>query len=72
MSFPRLYVPVCGRCGFEMRCHKNGQNVHNVCGITWSGDTYECQGCGSRVIVNFGEGRKMDVLEDQSDNMLIK
>ena len=52
--------PVCVDCGFQMRCHKNGQPVcttedpekqrlHEF----FHADVYRCPGCGARVAVGF-------------------
>ena len=72
MTINKIEVPVCTRCGVFMTCYKTGQEVHNVCGISWSGDTFECKACGARVTVNFGEGRRMVPQSKLEDSMLIK
>ena len=47
--------PICVPCAVEMRCAKNGLIVADPEPSTyWSGDMYECPGCGARVVTGFG------------------
>lgn len=47
--------PVCTHCRREMTCDKNGVVVHIQDHIVCRGDAYLCDGCGARVVVNFGQ-----------------
>ena len=53
--------PICAKCSREMRCKKNEVLVNDRASAGfrptfWSGDSFECEGCGAEVVTGFGEG----------------
>lgn len=54
--------PWCVPCDQEMRCERNEVDVRAF-GALWSGDRYECEGCGHQIVTGFGAPRE-DPAED--------
>lgn len=57
--------PVCVPCARSMRCAQNEFPVRDkrtefAPATVWSGDRFECEGCGASVVVGFGRGRVED------------
>jgi hypothetical protein len=57
-------LPVCMNCVCEMRCIKNEVQVVSGFfkyddgkqgGVRFSGDAYQCDSCGSRIITGYGK-----------------
>ena len=50
--------PICVNCQVSLRCVKTGVDIEAMAGTMpyqiWSGDLFECPGCGVRVISGFG------------------
>lgn len=62
--------PICVGCRIEMRCTKNDRVVHDprvgeFPETFWNGDRYECDSCGSDIVIGFGG--EMHGLEHTSD-----
>jgi len=58
-------LPVCVKCGREMRCAKNevvvyhpfesNTGVEDAIDFAVIGDKFKCPGCGIEIVVNFGK-----------------
>jgi hypothetical protein len=58
-------TPICVPCARSMRCAENevavrDKRTSDSPSTVWSGDRFECPGCGASVIVDFGRGRVED------------
>ena len=54
--------PVCVKCCMDMRCKKNEFTVESSGSpsVHWSGDLFECPGCGMEVVTGFGARQEDD------------
>ncbi len=61
--------PICVNCKIEFRCKKNSFLVRDpesgpAPSTYWSGDKFQCPGCGVEIVVGFG--RPMDALTGEA------
>lgn len=68
--------PICVPCAREMTCAKNGYMVHMKTSAEqpyqiWSGDMYECGGCGHQCVVRFAATAVVEHFDEERFNKFL-
>lgn len=64
--------PICVECRVEYHCEKNEFLVRDPDSYLgpptyWSGDLFECPGCGNEIVVGFGQPMELETGEAIAD-----